>query len=179
MLQATVQFDSMKLELDKAFLQSIPKPVPGLEAYGSQETDDEGAAEAGQEAHVDQNLEELAANGLSMLPLPPPSDGDCQALVPFLDFKPRVPSQMCDTLEEALASFMFEEFDADPEDMYIPSSQIEKPDENEENLEITVEIDMFGNIISVSDEKMEVVDHESKAPAETGACDSIQLAASF
>ena len=120
LVKATIQFDGLELELDKAFLENFPQPagVPGLEAYGSQETDgeDQGGSPA-HEAEQNGTEQDLAANGMVMVAVPPaPGQEDlaCMMLVPVapcggeVDMSTEV-ARPKDDLETALESFILEE----------------------------------------------------------------------
>eukprot|EP00438_Fugacium_kawagutii_P013977 Skav200728 [mRNA] locus=scaffold274:25283:38105:- [translate_table: standard] len=164
-VQATVQFDSLHLELDKDFLKEH-RSVPGLEMYGSQDSEEEedpGQAEAQME-------EDLAANGMWMVPVPAPTDPEeaaCMTLAPWTGADDQDDSP--DKLQNDLSDFMLEGWEDGEDETYMPGLEVfcgEAAPGDEADL--TVEIDAFGNLVTTSDENVEVVDHESKAPEQTG-----------
>ncbi len=169
-LEVTVKFDSLQVELDKNFLKH--HTLPGFEAYGSQETDEEAEqpnlGEGIPDAETNQDLE---ANGMMMLPLGdlPDGDGMWGTIIPAVPEHEGTKSD----LEEALAAFMVEELNPDPDEYYVPGSW-ELPGldlaEDEESVEISVQIDSMGNLLSTDNEDLEVVEHESKAAATSGLC---------
>ena len=66
-----------------------------------------------------------------------------------------------------LTTHKFQEMDIDPDDTFTLGRAPDPGWETEEPVDITVQLDAMGNIIGASDASVEVVDHESKEPAES------------
>ena len=131
-LQVETKFDSLKLAVDKDFMQSVG--LPGMEVYDSQDSPQSDAEDApGMEG------EELAAAGM-VVPFEPQTELEEALRTLVLEALEEEEEQNDATDEEAEETPGMELVDLDTEGM------------------IKVELDVFGNLIA-SHEGVELVEH--------------------